>query len=209
MVRILRDEGLGLDVVSGGELYAGLVAGVPPESIIFHGNNKSQRELEEAVAAGVGLIAVDNAYEIALLDEVSRKLDRDVQASCFDSIPAFDPHTHDKMRTGAVDSKFGFPVWDGQADGAAHTICASLRLRLVGYHAHVGSQIFDPQLVASTIDVMLEFAARVKNELGIAPEMLIPGGGFGVADNASGRDVSIDHWAAAAASGDPAKLREI
>jgi diaminopimelate decarboxylase len=199
IVRVLRDEGLGLDVVSGGELFAGLLAGVEPEAIIFHGNNKSRLELEEAMTARVGLIAVDNAHEIALLDAVTRELGLDARV-LLRLNPGVEPHTHHKMRTGAVDSKFGFPVWDGQADAAASAICATQRLRLVGYHAHVGSQIFDSELVAVTIGAMLAFAARVKRGLGIDPEVLAPGGGFGVADDASGHDVSITRWAAAAAA---------
>jgi diaminopimelate decarboxylase len=103
------------------------------------------------------------------------------------------------MRTGATDSKFGFPVWDGQADDAASRICRSPRLDLVGYHAHVGSQIFDPTLVARTIDVIMEFAGRVHRRWGVVPKVVIPGGGFGVADDASGADVPITEWAKAAA----------
>jgi diaminopimelate decarboxylase len=103
------------------------------------------------------------------------------------------------MRTGATDSKFGFPVWDGQADHAAQRVCASDRLRLVGYHAHVGSQIFDPELVEHTLGAMMEFAGRVFARHGIFPEVLIPGGGFGVADDASGEDVDLVAWAGTAA----------
>jgi diaminopimelate decarboxylase len=198
LVRILADEGLGLDVVSGGEIYAGLLAGVDPAGMIFHGNNKSQRELEEAVDAGVGLIALDNDLEITLLDEVAERLERDVRV-VLRLNPGVDPHTHDKMRTGATDSKFGFPVWDGQALAAAGRVAATGRLRLVGYHAHVGSQIFDPLLVRETIGAMLAFAAQVRDRHGVLPEVIIPGGGFGVADDASGVDVSIEGWAAAAA----------
>jgi diaminopimelate decarboxylase len=199
LMRILAEEGMGLDVVSGGELYAGVVAGVEPREMVFHGNNKSRQELSEAVAAGVGLIAVDNDLEIALLDEVAREQDRVVEV-VLRLNPGVDPHTHAKMRTGATDSKFGFPVWDGQADEAAQRVCGSERLRLVGYHAHVGSQIFDPELVEQTIEAMMDFAARVRDRHGIAPDVLIPGGGFGVADDASGADVNVAAWATAAAA---------
>ena len=102
------------------------------------------------------------------------------------------------MRTGAVESKFGFPVWDGQANNAAARICDSTFLKLSGYHAHVGSQIFDAQLVAETIATIMEFADRVAKEHGLPPEVIVPGGGFGVADDASGEDVSIEGWAQAA-----------
>lgn len=198
LMRILVEEGIGLDVVSGGEIYAGLVAGVPAESMVFHGNNKSRTELQEAIDAGVGLIAVDNAHEIDLLEAIAREKSREAPV-VLRLNPGVDPHTHQKMRTGAADSKFGFPVGDGQAEAAAAVVCASPVLRLAGYHAHVGSQIFDPMLVERTIDEIMRFAAKIKARFGLAPDVLIPGGGFGVADDASGDDVSIDDWAATAA----------
>ena len=198
LVNILHQEGLGLDVVSGGEIAAGLLAGVDPGQMIFHGNNKSRQELGESIDAGVGLIAVDNDHEISLLEEIAAQRERGVDV-VLRLNPGVDPHTHDKMRTGAADSKFGFPVWDGQAERAAAQIADSPQLRLVGYHAHVGSQIFDAELVAVTIAVIMEFAAYIRDTLGVAPEVIIPGGGFGVSDDASGEDVSIAEWAGVAA----------
>src|SRR4051794_39357226 len=124
LMRILVREGIGLDVVSGGEIYAGLLAGVDPGNMVFHGNNKSRAELEEAVSARVGLIAVDNDLEIDLLECVARAANRQVRV-ILRLNPGVDPHTHHKMRTGAVDSKFGFPIWDGQAIEAASRICRS------------------------------------------------------------------------------------
>jgi diaminopimelate decarboxylase len=198
LMRILVEERIGLDVVSGGEIYAGLRAGVDPAQMIFHGNNKSRGELEEAVAAGVGLIAIDNDLEITLLESVAQDSSRSVQV-VLRLNPGVDVHTHHKMRTGATDSKFGFPVWDGQAEGAAARLCESTRLELVGYHAHVGSQIFDPTLVADTIGVIMEFAGQAHRKFGVIPTVVIPGGGFGIADDASGTDVDIGVWAKAAA----------
>jgi diaminopimelate decarboxylase len=198
LMSILVEEGIGLDVVSGGEIYAGLHAGVDPSQMIFHGNNKSRTEIQEAVAAGVGLIAVDNDVEISILESVARDSARDIEV-VLRLNPGVDVHTHHKMRTGATDSKFGFPVWDGQAEEAVARLCQSTRLHLVGYHAHVGSQIFDPALVARTIDVIMEVAGRVRLQWGLIPKVVIPGGGFGVADDASGSDVPIAEWARAAA----------
>jgi diaminopimelate decarboxylase len=198
LMRILVEEGIGLDVVSGGEIFAGLRAGVDPSQMIFHGNNKSRTELEEAVAAAVGLIAIDNDLEISLLESVAREAGRNV-AVVLRLNPGVDVHTHHKMRTGATDSKFGFPVWDGQAEDAAADICGATGLDLVGYHAHVGSQIFDPTLVARTIGVIMEVAGRVYERWGVIPQIVIPGGGFGVADDASGGDVPVAEWAMAAA----------
>lgn len=198
LVKILSQEGLGLDVVSGGEIYAGVQAGMDPRHMVFHGNNKGGSELEEALQAGVGLIAVDNLHEIDLLAEVARRLERRPEV-LLRLNPGVDPHTHDKMRTGAVDSKFGFPVWDGQAAAAAKNIANTGVLRLAGYHAHVGSQIFDARLVEQTLAAMLQFATEVFRGLGLPPRVIIPGGGFGVSDDASGADVSIEDWANAAA----------
>lgn len=198
LVSILEQEGIGLDVVSGGEIFAGLKAGMDPRRMIFHGNNKSRSELDEALYAGVGLIAVDSEHEIDLLVEVATRLARHPEV-VLRLNPGVDPHTHHKMRTGATDSKFGFPVWDGQAAAAAARVVASPALRLAGYHAHVGSQIFDPGLVVQTLTAMMRFATEVFRQHGVAPRVIIPGGGFGVADDASGADVSIADWAAAAA----------
>jgi len=198
IVRILNDESIGIDVVSGGEIFAGVLAGVAPAHMIFHGNNKSRVELAEGVAAGVGLIAIDNDLEIELLNEVARELDREVNV-LIRLNPGVDPHTHSKMRTGALDSKFGFPIADGQATRAVARVVTSSRLRLLGYHAHVGSQIFDPRLVEQTIAAMMSFAAQVRDDHGIDPSVVVPGGGFGVADDASGQDVSIEVWARTAA----------
>ena len=198
LVGILSEEGLGLDVVSGGEIFAGQRAGMDPRRMIFHGNNKSRSELEEASHAGVGLIAVDSQHEIDLLEEVSARLEWRPEL-VLRLNPGVDPHTHHKMRTGATDSKFGFPIWDGQAAAAASRIATSSNLRLAGYHAHVGSQIFDSTLVTQTLTEMMQFATGVFQRHGIAPRVVIPGGGFGVADDASGADVSIAEWAGAAA----------
>ncbi|MGI9254282.1 MAG: diaminopimelate decarboxylase, partial [Thermomicrobiales bacterium] len=195
---ILQEETIGLDVVSGGELYAGLRAGIPASDMTFHGNNKGKSELREALQAGIGAIAVDNDYEIEILKELA--------AEGFAPIPVvirlnpgLAPHTHHKMRTGALDSKFGFPIETGAARAAADAIAKSGIFDLMGYHAHVGSQIFDPNLVRQTIAALLAFGAEVRDRHGIAPRVIIPGGGFGVSDDASGLDVSVAAWAQAAA----------
>ncbi len=198
LVSILSDEGLGLDVVSGGEIFAGQKAGMDPRRMIFHGNNKGRDELEQALVAGVGLIAVDSLHELDLLQEVAERIEIHPEV-VLRLNPGVDPHTHHKMRTGATDSKFGFPVWDGQAAAAASRVAASSVLHLAGYHAHVGSQIFDATLVSQTLAAMMQFATMVFRDHGIAPKVIIPGGGFGVSDDASGADVSIVEWAASAA----------
>ncbi|MCC6314994.1 MAG: diaminopimelate decarboxylase [Thermomicrobiales bacterium] len=203
LAAMLWEEGIGLDVVGGGELYAGLAAGVPAAAMTMHGNNKSERELREALEAGIGSIAVDNDLEIEMLARLATE-----QASPIPIVmrlnPGIIPNTHAKMLTGALDSKFGFPITTGAAAAAVDRVVAAGCFDLAGYHAHVGSQVFDPALVAETIGALLAFAAIMRDRHGIAPRTIVPGGGFGVADDASGDDVSIETWATTAA----AALRE-
>jgi diaminopimelate decarboxylase len=163
----------------------------------FHGNNKDETELREAIEAGVGLIVIDNEWEIELLSQVSQAGN---PVRCLMRLnPGVDPHTHDKMRTGATDSKFGFPISDGSAEKAVQRIVREPGIQLVGYHAHVGSQIFDAELVGETVRQILTFADLMQLTYGVALDVINTGGGFGVADTASGDDVSIRDWAAVAA----------
>lgn len=198
IVAMLWEEGLGLDVVSGGELYAGLAAGVPPQAMTFHGNNKSEQELREAIEAGIGRIAVDNLWELELLARLTAGRSTRVPV-LLRLNPGVDVHTHTKMLTGAIDSKFGFPVATGAATEAVERALAIPGLDLVGFHAHIGSQIFDSSLVGRTIEVMLAFAAEMRDRLGLVTRAIDPGGGFGVGYDRSQPDVSIADWAAAAA----------
>jgi diaminopimelate decarboxylase len=195
---ILHEEGIGLDIVSGGELFAGLRSGIPARDMTFHGNNKQKGELREALEAGIGSIAVDNDLEIELLKELATEGFAPIPV-VIRLNPGLSPHTHHKMRTGALDSKFGFPIETGAAMRAVDAIAAAGVFDVQGYHAHVGSQIFDPDLVRQTIAALLEFGAAVRDRHGIAPRVIIPGGGFGVRDDASGMDVSVQRWAEASA----------
>lgn len=198
VIRIFRDEGLGLDVVSGGELYAGLRAGMPPELMTFHGNNKGRSELIEALDAGVGHIAVDNDYELAILADLAAE--RGAPASILLRInPGIDVHTHSKIATGVYDSKFGFPVWDGSAERAVKTASESQHLNLLGYHMHIGSQLLNWDGYEQAIDKALDFAGEMKAEHGIVPAVFSPGGGFGISYTDATREPDINGWAVAAA----------
>jgi len=180
LVRILHEERLGLDVVSGGELFVGLRGGMPPAEISLHGNNKSPRELGEALAAGIGKIVIDNDYEISLLRDMTR--DRAEPFPVMIRInPGVDVHTHRKISTGTADSKFGFPIADGQAASALASILAEPGLRLTGFHAHVGSQLLDAGATIAAIGELLDFAAAMRDRHGFVLEHLSPGGGFGIA----------------------------
>ncbi|GIW03917.1 MAG: diaminopimelate decarboxylase [Thermomicrobiales bacterium] len=195
LARLLHEEGLGLDVVSGGELFAARRAGIPGEAITFHGNNKSERELQEGIAAGVGLFAVDNVHELMLLSRLASGA-----ATRVDIVlrlnPGIDVHTHDKIKTGAVDSKFGFPLWTGEAEQAVALAVQSPGVRLVGYHVHLGSQLFDVAPIVLAIQHVVEFAARMRERHGASLDVLSPGGGFGIGYVEGQDDVPIEEWAA-------------
>jgi diaminopimelate decarboxylase len=180
LIRLLLEEGLGLDVVSGGELAIALAAGVNPAEISFHGNNKGEAELREAVRAGVGKVVVDNLDEIDRLSGVAASIGV-TQSVLLRLNPGVDVHTHHKISTGIVDSKFGMPIGNGQAREAVERILQHESLELLGYHAHIGSQLFDSEAYIAAIDELVAFGARMYRDLGVEMRHLSPGGGFGIA----------------------------
>jgi diaminopimelate decarboxylase len=195
IVGLLHEEGLGVDVVSGGELHAALTAGVPAAAITFHGNNKSETELREALIAGIGHVAVDNLHELELLERLASAVGTNVPV-LLRLNPGVDVHTHAKIRTGVVDSKFGLPIATGDAAQAAGVAARSAVLDLVGYHCHLGSQLVDVTAYGEAIRVMLDFAVAVRDEHGVAPRVLSPGGGFGIAYRQGQAEAPIEDWAA-------------
>jgi diaminopimelate decarboxylase len=194
LIGILHEEGIGLDVVSGGELYIGLRGGMPPEQISLHGNNKTPRELREALAAGCGKIVIDNEYEISLLEEMTAGRSEPVNVMIRLN-PGVDVHTHRKISTGVADSKFGFPIGDGQAEAAVSRLMAAPGLHLTGLHAHVGSQLFDSEANTAAIDELLSFASDMKKRHGFVLEHLSPGGGFGIAYTDDDEPLPVAIWA--------------
>lgn len=194
IVRILREEGLGIDVVSGGELFLALRSGMPATEISFHGNNKTMAELSEAIDAGVGRIVIDNLHEIDLLGELVAGRRTAVEVMLRVN-PGVDVHTHRKISTGLADSKFGVPIASGQAADAVARISNVPNLHLVGYHAHVGSQLFDPDATIASIDELVAFGATMRERHGIEMEHLSPGGGFGIAYLESDRLLEPAAWA--------------
>jgi diaminopimelate decarboxylase len=207
IVRILHEEGLGLDVVSGGELHGGLLAGVPAGEITFHGNNKSEAELREAIAAGIGQIAVDNDLELDRLCRLTSELGTRVPL-LLRLNPGIDVHTHDKIKTGAVDSKFGFPLWTGDAERACGRAVAA-GLDVAGFHVHLGSQLFDPDATRLAIRRLIEFAARMRERFGVVARVISPGGGFGIAYTDEGEEAVFEQWAQIAGSEALAACREL
>ncbi len=179
MYRIVESEGLGIDVVSGGELYTALKAEFPAEKIYFHGNNKTDEELEMAVQNNIGTIVVDNLYELERLDQIAKKHGKIVNIS-FRIKPGVDAHTHDFISTGQIDSKFGVAISNGEAEQFAVKAVELKNINLKGVHCHIGSQIFDiePFLVAA--EKMMNFIASLKKEHNITISELNLGGGFGI-----------------------------
>ncbi|MBO8141565.1 MAG: diaminopimelate decarboxylase [Firmicutes bacterium] len=184
--RIVAQEGMGLDVVSGGELYTALAAGFPPDRIYFHGNNKSVDELRLALSEGVGRIVVDNLGELELLEALAREQGRTADI-LLRITPGVEAHTHTYIRTGQLDSKFGIPIAGGQGLAAARRAAESARLRLVGYHCHIGSQIFDLSSYEAAIVLMMEFLAEAQRATGVAAKELDLGGGLGIRYTAEDR----------------------
>ncbi|HEX6221428.1 MAG TPA: diaminopimelate decarboxylase [Acidimicrobiia bacterium] len=173
MARVAYEEGMDLDVATGGELHVALAAGVPAERLVFHGNNKSMRELTAAVDAGVGLIVVDSMVEIDRLRLVLDGRNETVRVMVRVN-PGVEAHTHDFLQTGATDSKFGIGVGDGTARRAVDLIRTIPQLDLVGIHAHVGSQVFDVSSFAKAVEVIAGFVAEID------VSALSIGGGLGV-----------------------------
>lgn len=177
--RIVAEEGFGADVVSGGELYTALQAGFPTEKIYFHGNNKTPEELRYAAENGIGAIVVDNLAELQSLCRLLEGLDKH-QDILLRIKPGVDAHTHDFIRTGQIDSKFGFALETGEALAAVKSALAASRVRLKGLHCHIGSQIFDTEPFCHAARVMVGFMGDIKRETGYVAERLNLGGGFGI-----------------------------
>jgi diaminopimelate decarboxylase len=179
LAKLVAQEGLSLDVVSGGELYVARQAGLDAARIHFHGNNKTPAELATAVDAGVGRVIVDNFLELEQLEALAAARGRRVVIWLRLS-PGVDVHTHDYRKTGLLDSKFGLPLETGQAERAVVCALESPHLELTGLHAHIGSQILDTEPFAETVDRLLRFAGAMQVQHGFALREFSPGGGWGV-----------------------------
>jgi len=178
--RMAVEEGLGVDVCTGGELHAALTANVPPDEMIFHGNNKSDAELETAVGARVGRIAVDSLDELERLARICAAAGV-VQRIVLRCTPGVEAHTHEYIQTGQEDTKFGMSIESGAALEAAKRSKDLPSVDLVGAHAHIGSQIFGPEAFGKLVEIMCEFVADVRSATGIELRELNLGGGLGIA----------------------------
>jgi len=177
--RIVASEGMGIDCVSPGEIYTAYKAGYPMERAYFHGNNKTDADIEMALDAGVGCFVVDNREELVALDAAAGKRGK-IQKILLRISPGIDPHTHRKVVTGSVDSKFGTAIETGQAMEMVKAAAECKNLHFAGVHCHIGSQIFDIDPFVSAADIMFRFIKDIKDETGIELEELNLGGGLGV-----------------------------
>ena len=176
---IMKEEGMGTDVVSSGEIYTAVKAGFPMENAFFHSNNKTDADIAYAMDNGVGYFVADNFEE---LDAVEAEAGRrgTVQRVLLRLTPGIDPHTYAAVATGKVDSKFGQAIETGQAESFTAYALSLPHVKLAGFHCHVGSQVFDSDVYLRASDVMLTFIADMQRKCGYAPDLLDIGGGYGV-----------------------------
>ncbi|MEG2570312.1 MAG: diaminopimelate decarboxylase, partial [Clostridia bacterium] len=179
MYKILKEENMGADVVSGGELYTAQAAGFPMNRVFFHGNNKPSEEIRQALNLGVRRFVVDNHEELRQLNDMALELGMVADIS-FRIKPGIDAHTHDYIKTGKIDSKFGVALENGEAIAIIREAITLPGVNVVGVHCHIGSQIFDNEPFEHAADVMMEFLATVKRELKYEIRELNLGGGFGI-----------------------------
>jgi diaminopimelate decarboxylase len=179
LATIIKQEGLGLDVVSGGELSVAQSVDFPRENVYFHGNNKTADELKLALDWGIGRIVVDNSHELELLDSLAgdKRVRQDILLRL---TPGVDPHTHRHTTTGVLDSKFGFPLADGQAEAAVSRAKSASNLNLLGFHFHLGSPIQDTSPYETAINLILNFAREMKDRHDLSLNEFSTGGGFAV-----------------------------
>ena len=177
--QIMTEEGMGIDVVSSGELNTALRAGFPLEHAYFHGNSKSDRDIRFAMESGIGHFVCDNADELDAIDaEAARQGKR--QKVLLRLTPGIDPHTHEKINTGRIDSKFGAAIETGQAEELVLRALSKTNVELMGYHCHIGSQIFDHAPFCDAAVLMLQFVADMKEKHGFSAPVLNLGGGMAV-----------------------------
>lgn len=194
--RIVAQEGLALDVSSGGELHTGLQAGFPPERILLHGSNKSRAELERAAEVGVGRVVLDHLSEIDLLQEIAAAMGKAVDVLLRIS-PGVQADTHTHIQTGKVDTKFGLAIVGSSAKEGIAKVSRAPNLNFRGIHCHIGSQICDLPPFRQAAEMMVDFAAEVREELGCEVEDLDLGGGLGVRYLPDDRPPSLEEYAEA------------
>jgi len=191
--RIIGEEGMGIDVVSGGELYTAIKAGFPKEKIYFHGNNKSRDEIKLGLDNNIGCIVIDNDYEMSIIQELASKSGKKVKV-LLRITPGVSGHTHEYISTGQIDSKFGFSIQDDVAFNAVKRVLECPNIHFAGIHCHIGSQIYRIEAYREAVKVMTALLQKIKLELGVEAEELNMGGGFGVFDYKQDKHVDIEDF---------------
>lgn len=181
LLEVMNEEGMGIDVVSSGEIATALAAGFPLSRAYFHSNNKTDEDIRFAIENGIGAFVVDNAEELYAIEEEAAKQGI-TQKVLLRITPGIDPHTYAAVATGKVDSKFGSAIETGQAEEITRLAIspAFSHIRLSGFHCHVGSQVFEPDVFLQTVEIMLTFVAHIQSTCGYEIEELDLGGGYGV-----------------------------
>ena len=179
VLRIANREGLGVDVVSLGEIHTAYKAGYDMRRAYFHGNNKTREELQYALEVGVGTIVIDNNYEYEMINKIVRESGNTVDVLLRINT-GIDAHTHEYIKTAKDDSKFGYSVYDETIYDLIADINNQSNLNFVGFHSHIGSQIFEKTSFFEAVKVVMEFTRRVQERLGLTISVLNLGGGFGV-----------------------------
>ena len=195
LAKLFLEEGMGFDVVSGGELATTVNAGIPMDEVYFHGNNKTPQELEEAWEHSIGWVVVDSFHEIELLDRLAGEAGK-TQNILIRVSPGVDPHTHEYTTTGILDSKFGFSIQTGHAAEAIRLGLAAKNLNLRGLHFHLGSPIFELEPYRVAVDLVLRFAAQFREE-GLELQRFSPGGGFAISYKREDEPPAISDYAEA------------
>ena len=176
---IMKEENMGVDVVSIGELYTAKMAGFPLENAYFHGNSKTDNDIRFAMEQGIGHFVCDNADELAAIDAEAGRQGKQ-QKLLLRLTPGIDPHTHEKINTGRIDCKFGAAIETGQAEALLLHALSLPNIQVEGYHCHIGSQIFEPDPFCDAAIMMLQFVADMKQKHGFEAPVLNLGGGMGV-----------------------------
>lgn len=176
---IMREEGMGIDVVSCGEIYTAYRAGYPLANAYFHSNNKTDDDIRFAMEHGIGYFVADNVEELIAVDRIAGEMDKE-QKVLLRLTPGIDPHTYAAVATGNVDSKFGSAIETGQAEEITVFALSLPNIRLAGFHCHVGSQVFDSDVFLRSADIMLTFIAEMNQKHGYLAQELDLGGGYGV-----------------------------
>lgn len=192
--KIVKQEKIGIDVVSGGELFTALKAGFPADKIYMHGNNKLVSELEYALQNDVGTIVVDSYSELDTLDTLSEKYGKR-QSILIRVNPGVEAHTHHFIQTAKTDSKFGFSLSDGTAEKITEYAIRKKHLKLKGYHCHIGSQIFEKQSFILAADKMMAFIREMKDKFAFEADTLNLGGGYGIWYTDEDAKISCDGYA--------------